>query len=255
MNFVDDKKSTNLVVKSRDDLIKDIREHLNEKKYLIVLDDVWEKDLWGAVELALPAKSNGIIIITTRDTGVADSCKDSAKVLMYPLNPLEHEDALRLFYSKAFQSGSKSPSEELMKLSQEFTNKCEGVPLAIVAIASLLSTKKETVSEWQLVYSSLQSKLASDSRLKGYYQVLSESYQALSYHLKSCLLYFGLFPEQYAIKRSRLINLWIAEGFVELRENQTQREVGEEYLAELIARSLVKVLRKRGYFSIQSKFL
>ncbi|KAL4372218.1 hypothetical protein S245_021736 [Arachis hypogaea] len=221
-------------------LIEDTREYLKEKKYLIVLDDVWETELWGAVELALP-KNNGMIMITTRDTGVADSCKVSAKVHTYPLEPLEPENALRLFHSKAFQSGSKNLCEELMKLSEEFTKKCDGVPLAIVAIASLLSTKKERVSDWKVVYNSLQSKLASDSHLKGYHQALSESYQDLSYHLKSCLLYFGLFPEQYAIKRARLINLWIAEGFVECREHQTQQEVGEEYLAELIARSLVKV--------------
>ncbi|XLS99302.1 hypothetical protein HN51_042037, partial [Arachis hypogaea] len=240
-----DRKESN-VDKNLHALIEDTREYLKEKKYLIVLDDVWETDLWGTVELALP-KNNGMIMITTRDTGVADSCKVSAKVHTYPLKPLEPENALRLFHSKAFQSGSKNPCEALMKLSEEFTKKCDGVPLAIVAIASLLSTKKERLKEWKAVYNSLQSKLASDSHLKGYHQALSESYQDLSYHLKSCLLYFGLFPEQYAIKRGRLINLWIAEGFVECREHQSQREVGEEYLAELIARSLVKVADVNTY--------
>ncbi|QHN87959.1 Disease resistance protein [Arachis hypogaea] len=215
-----DRKESN-VDKNLHALIEDTREYLKEKKYLIVLDDVWETDLWGTVELALP-KNNGMIMITTRDTGVADSCKVSAKVHTYPLKPLEPENALRLFHSKAFQSGSKNPS-------------------------SLLSTKKERLKEWKAVYNSLQSKLASDSHLKGYHQALSESYQDLSYHLKSCLLYFGLFPEQYAIKRGRLINLWIAEGFVECREHQSQREVGEEYLAELIARSLVKVADVNTY--------
>ncbi|RYR05826.1 hypothetical protein Ahy_B06g085647 [Arachis hypogaea] len=241
-----DRKESN-VDKNLHALIEDTREYLKEKKYLIVLDDVWETDLWGTVELALP-KNNGMIMITTRDTGVADSCKVSAKVHTYPLKPLEPENALRLFHSKAFQSGSKNPCEALMKLSEEFTKKCDGVPLAIVAIASLLSTKKERLKEWKAVYNSLQSKLASDSHLKGYHQALSESYQDLSYHLKSCLLYFGLFPEQYAIKRGRLINLWIAEGFVECREHQTQKEVGEEYLAELIARSLVKVAYVNPYY-------
>ncbi|KAL4307651.1 hypothetical protein S245_057274 [Arachis hypogaea] len=241
-----DMKESN-VDKNLHALIEDTGEYLKEKKYLIVLDDVWETDLWGTVALALP-KNNGMIMITTRDTGVADSCKVSAKVHTYPLKPLELENALRLFHSKAFQFGSKNPSEELMKLSEEFTKKCDGVPLAIVAIASLLSTKKERVSEWKAVYNSLQSKLASDSHLKGYHQALSESYQDLSYHIKSCLLYFGLFPEQYAIKKVRLINLWIAEGFVECREHQTQKEVGEEYLAELIARSLVKVAYVNPYY-------
>ncbi|XP_072076880.1 disease resistance protein RPM1-like [Arachis hypogaea] len=214
-----DMKGSN-VDKNLHALIEDTRKYLEGKKYLIVLDDVWETELWGVVELALP-KNNGMIMITTRDTGVADSCKVSAKVHTYPLKPLELENALKLFHSKAFQSDSKNPSEELMKLSEDFTKKCDGVPLAIVAIASLLSTKKE--------------------------RALSESYEDLSYHLKSCLLYFGLFPEQYAIKRGRLINLWIAEGFVECREHQSQREVGEEYLAELIARSLVKVADVNTY--------
>ncbi|XP_057720340.1 disease resistance protein RPM1-like [Arachis stenosperma] len=246
----DDMKESN-VDKNLHALIEDTKEYLKEKKYLIVLDDVWKTELWGAVEMALP-KNNGMIMITTRDTGVADSCKVLAKVHTYQLEPLEPENALRLFHSKAFQSGSKNPSEELMKLSEEFTKKCDGVPLAIVAIASLLSTKKERLKEWKAVYNSLQSKLASDSHLKGYHQALSESYQDLNYHLKPCLLYFGLFPEQYAIRRARLINLWIAEGFVECREHQTQQEVGEEYLAELIARSLVKVADVKSYSRVRN---
>lgn len=131
-------------------------------------------------------------------------------------------------------------------MSKYFVKKCDGVPLAIVAIAGLLSTKKKTISEWQKVHDSLRSKLASDPHIRSYHQVLSESYNHLPHYLKSCLLYFGLFPEDYSISCNRLIYLWIAEGFVKKQDNdnedhQTQEELAQEYLAELLRRSLVKV--------------
>ncbi|XP_027337816.1 disease resistance protein RPM1-like isoform X2 [Abrus precatorius] len=226
-------------------LVIKLREYLQGKSYFIVFDDVWEESFWGDVEHALP-RDRGMIIITTRDRRVAEFCGAHGPIHNYDMQPLNRKDAWNLFCLKAFREDCP---KDLKGLSEEFVKKCNGVPLAIVAIASLLSTKNKNVLEWKRVYDSLRSKLSSDPHLSCVHQVLSESYQDLSYHLKSCLLYFGLFPEDYSISGVRLINLWIAEGFVENKGNDGQilEEVAEEYLNELIARSLVKVVELFPY--------
>ncbi|XP_027337459.1 disease resistance protein RPM1-like [Abrus precatorius] len=233
-----------------DTLVRKLREYLHEKSYMIVFDDVWEESFWGDVEYALP-RGKGKIIITTRYKKVAEFCGRSGPIHVHDMEPLSPDDAWKLFCSKACPEGCP---DDLKELSLQFVNKCNGLPLAIVAIAGLLSTKNKSVLEWKKVYDSLRSKLSSDPYLSSLHQVLSESYQDLSYNLKSCLLYFGLFPEDYSISCVRLVNLWIAEGFVENKENegQTLEEVAEEYLSELIARNLVKVAKKYSYGRVRN---
>ncbi|KAJ1415523.1 Virus X resistance protein-like, coiled-coil domain [Sesbania bispinosa] len=237
-------KEISETVMPKDTLIKKIKEHLQSKSYMIVFDDIWEQDFWVDVEHALPTDNNGKIILTTRDKRVADFCKSFAPVFIHEMKPLPFENGLKLFHMKAFQFDPQGCPDELMQLSKDFVEKCEGVPLAIVAISSLLSTKNKIVSDWQKVYNSLHSKFSSDPHLKSFHKVLLESYYDLPYHLKSCLLYFGLFPEDYSIKCRRLTRLWVAEGFVkedEINKDQTPEEVAEEYLGELIHRNLVKI--------------
>ncbi|GAY47804.1 hypothetical protein CUMW_107160 [Citrus unshiu] len=107
--------------------------------------------------------------------------------------------------------------------------------------SGLLSTKNRVVSEWKKLFDRLGSMLGSDPHLKDCNRVLSEGYYDLPHHLKSCLLYFGLFQESCKINCARLIRLWIAEGFVQYSKRSTSEQVAEEYLNELIDRSLVQV--------------
>ncbi|MED6159455.1 hypothetical protein PIB30_042529 [Stylosanthes scabra] len=227
-------------------LIEKLRGYLQGKRYMIVFDDVWEINFWECMEFALPADTNisSRIIITTRDRGIAEFCRRSAPVRIHELKPLLDEDALKLFLLKTFQFDLHGCPEDLNELSERFVKRCEGVPLAIVVISGLLSTKEKTVSEWQKVYDSLRSKFSSDPHLRSFYLVLLESYHDLPYHLRLCLLYFGLFSQGLSIKCSTLICQWVAEGFVNENEmfvDQTLEEEAEDYLAELIRRSLIKV--------------
>ncbi|KAK9209950.1 hypothetical protein WN944_002319 [Citrus x changshan-huyou] len=198
------------------ELITALRDHLKDKSYMVVFDDVWKIDFWGDVEDALlDNKKSSRIIVTTRRMNVA---------------------------KKAFgpSSGGSCPSE-LRELSQDILAKCGGLPLAIVAVGGLLSTKNRVVSDWKKLFDRLGSMLGSDPHLKDCNRVLSEGYYDLPHHLKSCLLYFGLFPESCKINCARLIRLWIAEGFVQYSKRPTSEQVAEEYLNELVDRSLVQV--------------
>ncbi|XP_054793973.1 disease resistance protein RPM1-like isoform X2 [Prosopis cineraria] len=228
------------------DLTEKLKQYLQTKKYMIVFDDVRDINFWGNFLNALPEADKGKdsrIIITARNKDIADNCRvRRADRYTHELKPLDPKVALKLFYSEVFDSKG-CDDQELKKLSEDFVSKCNGVPLAIVALASLLSTKKEDVSEWEKVRRSLNSKFRNNPHLRSYFQVLSESYDDLDHHLKSCLLYFGLFPEGYAISSTRLINLWTEEGCLNHDDGDRVRteEVAESYLCELINRSLVKV--------------
>ena len=74
-------------------------------------------------------------------------------------------------------------------------------------------------------------------------KILSLSYNDLPYYLKSCFLYFGIFPRDYSVRCGRLIRQWIAEGFVKSKKDKSLEVVAEEYMAELINRNLVQVLQ------------
>ncbi|XLR29211.1 hypothetical protein S83_057111 [Arachis hypogaea] len=197
-------------------LTEKLRDYLQGKSYMIVFDDVWEINFWECMEYALPDHTNirSRIIITTRDRGIAEFCRRSAPVHIHELKPLPADDALKLFLLKTFQFDHHGCPEDLNELSQRF------------------------VKRWRECH------LPLDPHLRSFYLVLLESYHDLPYHLRLCLLYFGLFPQDYSIKCSTLTQLWVAEGFVNENEMfgaQTLEEAAEDYLAELIRRSLVKV--------------
>ncbi|KAK9282691.1 hypothetical protein L1049_010911 [Liquidambar formosana] len=120
--------------------------------------------------------------------------------------------------------------------------RCEGLPLAIVAVSGVLATKgKNRIDEWEMVHQSLGVELEGEDRFKNVKKVLSLSYDDLPSHLKSCFMYLSIFPSEHLIERMRLIRLWIAEGFVEEKEGKTLEEVAEGYLNQLFNRSLLQV--------------
>ncbi|KAH7524985.1 hypothetical protein FEM48_Zijuj06G0177300 [Ziziphus jujuba var. spinosa] len=177
---------------------------------------------------------------------VANFCKQSSVVRVHELEYLPPRMAWELFCSKIFQHddefGGICPPE-LENLSRKIVERCQGLPLAIVAIAGLLSTKPKTVDEWRKLHDSFSFELESNPKLISITKALSLSYNDLPYYLKSCFLYIGMYPEDYPIKCSRLILQWIAEGFVTPKGDETVEVVAEEYLTELIHRSLVQISR------------
>ncbi|PON38695.1 NB-ARC domain, LRR domain containing protein [Parasponia andersonii] len=149
--------------------------------------------------------------------------------------------AWELFCNKAFHEIVGTCPIHLYKLSHEIVEKSKGLPLAIKAIAGLLSTKNNIVDEWRKLLTSLSSQLESNEHLTSITKILLLSYNDLPYDLKSCFLYFGIFKQDNSIRSGRLIRQWIAEGFVMSKKDKTLEEVAEEYMAELISRNLVQV--------------
>lgn len=218
------------------DLGETILSYLHSRRYLVVLDDVWETDILHKICKLLPDKGNGSrVMITTRMSDVAIS-KGACHVLQ--LEPLKDDSAWNLFCIKAFQGNGGQCPQRLDYLARNLAEKCEGLPLAIVALGGLLSCKNFRIDEWRRVHDNLNWELSNNPVLGKVKTILLISYHHLPYRLKHCFLYCCIFPEDYEIRRKRLIRLWMAEGFVQ------DEVVAERNLNELISRGLLQVVRR-----------
>jgi len=125
-------------------LIDLVRDFLRNKRYLIVIDDIWEKEPWDKV-IGLALMENNMrsrIITTTRIIGVAEHVGGC-----YRLKPLSYESSEILFYGRIFGSKDKCP-RQLFEVSKSILKKCGGVPLAIVTTSSLLANKSDNMKVW-----------------------------------------------------------------------------------------------------------
>ncbi|XP_020225538.1 disease resistance protein RPM1 [Cajanus cajan] len=224
-------------------LISELRQYLEHKRYLIFFDDVWHEDFCDQVDFVMPKNNKSSrIIITTRLMQVAEFFKKSFLVRVHNLQLLPPDKAWELFCKKAFryELDGQCPAE-LEGISNEIVTKCKGLPLAIVAIGGLFSTKSKTVFEWRKVSQNLNLELQRNAHLTSLTKILSLSYDDLPYYLKPCILYFGIYPEDYSIHHNKLTQQWIAEGFVKSDGRRTLEQTADEYLSELTYRSLVQV--------------
>ncbi|KAL6842887.1 hypothetical protein ACP4OV_027200 [Aristida adscensionis] len=167
---------------------------------------------------------------------------DEAQLINELRNHLRDKRYFILFFLRIFGTEEKCP-KELAEVSKEILKKCGGVPLAIIAIASMLASKKEegyTYDYWWQVCSSMGSGLENSSDVEVMRKILSVSYYDLPVQLRTCLLYLSLYPEDYRISTIDLICKWIGEGFIPKEQGKSTYEVGEDYIYELINRSLIQ---------------
>ncbi|KAF8393983.1 hypothetical protein HHK36_020185 [Tetracentron sinense] len=218
-----------------------VKEFLQQKRYVVIVDDIWSIHAWEAIKYALLDSNCGSrIMVTTRSYDIASYCKEP-NGHVYNLESLAPKDSWTLFCNKAFQENS---CPALQGLSENILKRCGGLPLAIVAIGGVLSTREKIATEWEMVHRSLGSLLEVNDKLESMKNILLLSYNDLPYYLKPCLLYLGIFPEDYLIGSLRLIKLWTAEGFVREKERMTAEEVAESHLYELISKSLIQVAER-----------
>ena len=224
---------------SNDKLGEEVNKSLHGKRYLIVLDDVWNADVLRWLSPYLPAESNkrSRVLITTRNEHIAVDAHSDC----YKLQLLDEDKSWELFLNKVGSAAATWAGLEEFK--EGIVAKCKGLPLAIVVLGGLLSLKDLTLDSWRKVFKSMDWHLSQGPR--SCLGILALSYNNLPSHLKPCFLYCGVFPEDSKIKASKLIRLWIAEGFVQKRGKETLEEIAEDYLSELIQRSMIQVADTR----------
>ncbi|RCV37463.1 hypothetical protein SETIT_8G064800v2, partial [Setaria italica] len=201
--------------------------------FLLVLDDVWEQDVWtNNIITILLTNCTGRFVLTSRLSEVGSLAAKNHSYM--------------LFCKLAFwNSGKKRFPTELHDLAAKFLQKCEGLPIAIACIGHLLSCKSPTYSEWKNVYEKLESQ-STKKTIPGVDNIPKVSLEDLPYQLKNCFLHFALFPEDYKLTRRRIIRQWITSGFIKEKDNKILEQVAEGYLSDLVNRSLLQVVTKES---------
>ncbi|VAH12771.1 unnamed protein product [Triticum turgidum subsp. durum] len=217
-----------------------LKELLQDKRYLVIIDDIWSISAWRAINCAFPENnSSSRIITTTRILEVARSCCPDRDDQIYEMTPLSDLHSERLFFNRIFGSDERCP-DMLVEVSNTILKKCGGLPLAIISISGLLANRPRVKEEWEKVKRSIGSDLNGNQSLEGMKNILSLSYNDLPPNLKTVLLHLSNFPEDYVIDRERLVRQWIAEGFISEERGRSCQEVTESYFYELINKSLVQ---------------
>ncbi|KAK9928281.1 hypothetical protein M0R45_025424 [Rubus argutus] len=220
-----------------DTMVEMLHEFLKERKYLVVLDDIWKTEVWDGLKAAFPSgKMGSKVMLTTRNREVALHADPRST----PHEPrmLTEDESLQLFLKKALPGVDHFPSD-LERLGREMVIKCGGLPLAVVVLGGLLSTKNKFTVEWERVLQNISWHLiTAQDHISA---ILALSYIDLPSHLKSCFLHLGVFPEDFSIEKKHLIRLWVAEGFLPQQGEETPEGVAENCLNQLIDRCMVQV--------------
>uniref|UniRef100_M8BSG0 Disease resistance protein RPM1 n=1 Tax=Aegilops tauschii TaxID=37682 RepID=M8BSG0_AEGTA len=223
-------------------LRKNIHSILTKKRYLIVIDDVWTEVAWNSIRSMLPDNDlDSRIIVTTRIETVAKACSYAHDDYIHPIAPLNEDNSKKLFLRSTFGSINASCPEDLKDSMEKVLKRCGGLPLAIVSIGSLLAGYRSPESKymWETVLKSLGSQIDNHPTLEGMRRIITLSYDHLPHHLKNCMMYLSIFPEDFLIAKDRLLRRWISEGLVAEKRGLTLMEIAEGYFNELVSRSMI----------------
>ncbi|KAL5718985.1 hypothetical protein ACHQM5_011829 [Ranunculus cassubicifolius] len=222
-----------------DPLQKRLKELLSGKKFLLVLDDVWSEnqDLWENFKCSLNCGANGSsIIITTRLSTVAEIMGTSSR---YELKPLSYEYCWALFKARAF--GMESENESLEAIGKQIVEKCRGVPLVAKALGGTLRFERDEIM-WNSVRDSDIWELEEDR--DNILPSLRLSYNHLPSYLRQCFVYCSIYPKDHDIEIEELVQLWMANEFLQSDGRMELEDVGNHIFDQLVLRSFLQDVEK-----------
>ncbi|KAJ9701549.1 hypothetical protein PVL29_006772 [Vitis rotundifolia] len=225
--FIDYKKSTKTSWwEEQEEMKQKLKAFLMDKRYLIVLDHAWISNVYILNELlsTLPEALNGSrMIVTTCEMSLPSHLQ--TRSIHHALRLRSDDESWALFTHTL----KRNIPQELQTMKREIAKRCGGLPLAIVKLGAVLSQKDANIEEWSIALEQLHR----DQKL--WSNTLSMIDRKCPLHMKRCLFYFGLFPQNIDVPARRLIALW----------NETSEDVAEMCLIKLIAQGMVQVTKKK----------
>ncbi|KAJ0483662.1 putative P-loop containing nucleoside triphosphate hydrolase, leucine-rich repeat domain superfamily [Helianthus annuus] len=211
-----------------------LKEKLEGKRFLVVLDDVWNENYDDWENLVRPFRSGATgsrVIMTTRKQQLL---KKIGFNHLDHLEHLSHDDALSLLALHALDVDNFDSHATLKPQAEGIVKKCGCLPLAIKAIGRLLRTKTDG-EEWNDV---LNSEIWDLETANEIVPALRLSYHDLSADLKRLFAYCSLFPKDFLFEKEELVLLWVAEGYLnESVANKSPECLAREYFEKLLSRS------------------
>ncbi|XP_039141772.1 putative disease resistance protein RGA3 [Dioscorea cayenensis subsp. rotundata] len=210
---------------------------LHLKSLFLVLDDVWNADVWidlikNPIQIAT---TKCRVLVTTRDRNIA---MRMGAIHTHNVNKLSLDFGWELLCKKVFTDNDVSDMQRMKDIGLQIVEKCDGLPVAIKVIAGVLITKDRNKREWENVLNSdAWTMTGLQEELRG---ALYLSYEALPPALKQCFLYCSLNPHGDNFDMDQLVPEWIAEGFIKPSGNASMEDVAKDYYMELIRRSFLQ---------------
>ncbi|XP_017976520.1 PREDICTED: disease resistance protein RGA2 [Theobroma cacao] len=218
-----------------DQLQKVFRDCLDEKKYLLILDGLWNEDPIKCDELKqllVQGAKGSKIVVTTRSNQVVEIM---GTISTHNLQGLPEKESLCLFLQFASKKGEINQYQNLVKIREEIVKKCNGVPLVLKTLGSLLLSKTSE-DDWELVRDSEIWKLVQEE--KSIFPVLNLSYDHLPPYLKPCFAFLSVFPKDYEFNCMELVHFWMAHDLLHSsNKNEDAEDIAKRYLIDLLSRS------------------
>ncbi|KAJ7976790.1 Disease resistance protein [Quillaja saponaria] len=230
-----------------DQLQTRLRSTLCDKRFLLVLDDVWNEDRRKWMELGdlfkECAKRSVKILLTTRSSFIASMM---GSVPAYKLEGLTQMECLSLLLKWAFREGEEKQYPGLVEIGNEIVKRCGWVPLAVRTFASQLYSKTDK-RDWLYVRDNEIWKL--EHQQNDILPALKLRYDEMPSSLKQCYACCSMFPKKFDFSSVELIYFWIAHGLIPLsNENQNLEEIGIKYMHELCSRSFFQDFENCGHY-------
>ncbi|XP_031247792.1 putative disease resistance protein RGA4 [Pistacia vera] len=227
-----------------DEISKRLQEILTGKKFLLVLDDVWnEKPMkWLELKDLLMNGVNGSkIIVSTRSKRVAEIM---STVPSHFIQGLSNEESLSLFKKYAFKDGEGKDFPRLIEIGKDIVEKCKGVPLAVRSLGSLLYANTDE-REWLKIKKHDIWQVDQDN--EDILPVLKLSYDHLPSPLKRCFTYLCLFPKDYNYQNDHVTQYWMAYELLKTSDKTEELEdVADQYVKDLWSRGFLEDFRDIG---------
>ncbi|KAL6136600.1 hypothetical protein ACLB2K_061895 [Fragaria x ananassa] len=234
-------------MKSRDAILEVLIKELTGKRYVLVLDDVWneEREKWEDLMSCLSnlnSNPGSCIIVTTRSTNVSTI----AETLPRPeLRKLSEEDCWSIIKQRALNLDEIDA--ELERIGREIAEKCGGLPLVAKVLGSLLRSRASTV-EWLSIRDNRLWELPEGvDRIMKVFKLSFDNLE--SSPLKQCFAYCSMLRKDFEIERDNLIQLWMAQGLLQTSNVQNHHEMehtGKVYFNILLNNSLFQEVIEGG---------
>ncbi|KAK2352748.1 disease resistance protein RGA2 [Trifolium repens] len=219
---------------SLDNLQSMLRHNLTGKRYLLVLDDIWNDSFekWDKLRTYLMCGAQGSkVVVTTRSTIVTQTMGVSVP---YVLNGLTLEESWSLLKKIAFGNDTIQVDPNIESIAKKIAEKCKGVPLAIRSLGSILQSKSEQ-KEWNNVLQGAFWKLCETK--ESLLPVLKLSFNYLLPQQRQCFAYCSLFPKDWEFEKDELIQMWMAHGYLDRSDGKCMEDLGNEFVNNFFMKS------------------
>ncbi|KAM3391893.1 hypothetical protein ACQJBY_013178 [Aegilops geniculata] len=227
-----------------DSLQRVLSDHMNNKRLLIVLDDMWDDALkengqcWKRFCAPFTSVQEGsVMLVTTRCPNVTEGVRTMEPVIV---EGLKDNVFWNFFKLCAFGSEGSSNDPELECIGRRILPKLKGSPLAARTLGRLLRTDHQA-SHWSSILESELWELEQKETM--IFSALWSSYISLPFYLKQCFAFCAVYPKGYKFEKACLAEIWVAEDFVETQDGVPIQDIGCQYFEDLVAQSFFQKVR------------